>query len=43
MREIMKYKKIQGSKRQRERLAAINKLQDDIAKCYYSKKFKNKN
>lgn len=43
MRKIKKYVKRQGSKKQKERLLAINNFQDEIAKYYYNEKFKNKN
>ena len=35
MRKIKKYKKRQGSKKQQNRLKAINTFQDEIAKCYF--------
>lgn len=43
MRKIKKYVKRQGSKKQKERLLALNNFQDEIAKYYYNEKFKNKN
>ena len=43
MRDIKKYSKIQGSQKQRKKLKVLNKLQDDIADCYYNTKYKNKN
>ena len=42
LREIKKYKKVRGTKRQRARLKALNKLQDDIAKLFYDERYKKK-
>lgn len=42
MRKVEKYKKRQGSKKQIERLKAVNKFQDEIAKYYFDEKFKKK-
>lgn len=41
MRKIKKYKKKQGSKKQINKLKAINIFQDEIAKCFYNQKNKN--
>lgn len=43
MRKVKKYKKVQGSKKQKKRLELVNKLQDNIAHSFYNSQFKNKN
>ena len=43
LREVKKYKKKQGSKKQKKLLETINKFQDDISKQFFNPKFKNKN
>jgi len=40
LRKIKKYKKRKGTKKQIEKLKAINKFQDDIAKCFFDPKYK---
>lgn len=42
MRKIYKYKKLKGTKKQRERLAILNKFQDDLAKYYFDTRFLKK-
>ena len=41
--KVKKYKKVQGSKKQKKRLETINKFQDNIAKAFYNSEYKNKN
>ena len=42
MRNIERYKKRSGTKKQREKLNAINKFQDEIARIVFDKDFKMK-
>ena len=42
MRKIAKYKKVQGSKKQKEKLIMLNKFQDEIASYYYDNKYNYK-
>lgn len=42
MRKVKRYKKRFGTKKQREKLNAINKFQDEIARIVFDKDFKKK-
>lgn len=42
MRNIERYKKRSGTKKQRKKLNAINKFQDEIARIVFDKDFKKK-
>ena len=42
MRKVKKYKKVQGSKKQKKRLETINKFQDNIAKAFYIQNIKTR-
>lgn len=42
MRNIERYKKRSGTKKQRKKLNAINKFQDEIAKIVFDKNLKKK-
>jgi len=42
MRKVYKYRKIQGTKKQKENLEKLNKFKDEFSKEFYNPKIKNK-